>query len=150
MDRFRELENFPPFAKPKGGFWASPAQAPFGWVDFCRREDYEPSSGLQKKFCFALSPEAQILRITAREDFDLLPKMKEALDSPIGKIPLIDCEECARRGIDAIEYCYSAVHSDGALGDEMDQRMLGKVTPGRVMMVPTGVRKMIPEMAVAT
>lgn len=125
MDRFREIKNSPPFAKPKGGFWASPAQASFGWVDFCRREEYAPSSGLYKKFCFALSTEAQILRIAAREDFELLPKMKAALDSPIREIPLIDFEECARRGIDAIEYCYSAIHSDETLGDEMDRKMPG-------------------------
>ena len=124
VNQIQEIKNFPPFAKPMGGFWASPVQAPFGWVDFCRKVDYAPSFGMQKKFCFSLSPEAQIFRVTAREDFELLPKMETATDSPVGKISMIDFEECVRCGIDAIEYCYS-VHSDEMLSDEMDRNMPG-------------------------
>jgi len=33
--------------------------------------------------------------------------------------------ELCRRGIDAIEYHYSAVHSEKALGDEMDRMLPG-------------------------
>lgn len=124
-DCFRKIKNNPPFAKPTGGFWGSPTQAAFGWIDFCRREEYVPPSGLHKKFCFFLQPEAQIIQIRSGEDFDLLPKLEKTVDFPFEEIHLIDFEECCRCGIDAIEYCYSAIPRNDTLGDEMNQKMRG-------------------------
>lgn len=124
-ERFEEIRNQPFFTKSSGGLWASPAQAPFGWVDFCRREGYEPRSGLDKRFFFSLHVDARVFQITSREDFDLLPKCNLAKDFLDTEVLLIDFEMCRRRGIDAIEYHYSAVHREKALGDEMDRMLPG-------------------------
>ena len=129
-DKFKRIKNIPFSAKPAGGFWASPAGGrgshPFGWEDFCRRDGYRPRAGLDHKFFFCLDAGAWIFRIEGRKDFDLLPKIRDGNGAFTREAEFVDFGECFRRGVDAIIYSYSALHSWGKdMEDEMDRNMLG-------------------------
>ena len=59
------------FNKPTyGGLWASPADAEFGWREWCMRENFGVGS-LNRSFRFELSPEARILELTPENVWEL-------------------------------------------------------------------------------
>ena len=38
--KFTPIENIPFFVKPKGGLWASPVNAAWGWREWCKIEEF--------------------------------------------------------------------------------------------------------------
>ena len=71
-------ENY--FTKPKGGLWASPVNAKFGWDDWCKREHFRKNTK-ENSFRFVLKDNAKILHIYSVADLDALPKQKVDIDS---------------------------------------------------------------------
>jgi len=95
---FKPIKNIN-FCKPSGGLWASPEDSPFGWEDWCIREDYNPDS-LKKYFTFILSPECKIYKIESYEDLIKLPLYNksrhldfEEISKSYGAIWLTECGE---------------------------------------------------------
>lgn len=58
------------FNKPDGGLWATPADAEYGWREWCEREKFGVNS-LNRSFRFELSSDARILELTPENVWDL-------------------------------------------------------------------------------
>lgn len=94
------IRNCEYFTKPWGGPWASPVDAPFGWKQWCEREEFALHRFVHS-FTFTLSPEAKVLTIGSTLDLHGLPHGGNfGLD--LGMVCL-DFEELLRRGYDAVE-----------------------------------------------
>ncbi len=131
ISKFETVRNRSFWAKPTGGFWASPTSCgkigrSFYWKAFCEREEYDPQEkSLHNKFYFCLDINAHVVRIESMDTYRALPKIVYEDCATGRKEELIDFEECVRQGIDAIEYAYSAVLKDENIKEEMERNMWG-------------------------
>ena len=90
--------------KPRGGLWASPVDAKWGWKEWCRESNFrECSTG--KSFCFHLAPSAKVLYIDNVECLAQLPQRQSEL--VIDTWCCLDFEKLLADGWDAVEVCIS-------------------------------------------
>ena len=94
---FEPIQNMdPPWVKPKGGLWASPIDAEFGWKDWCEAERFRECL-VSCRFRFTL-PDANVLYISSAKDLLSLPIANMHFDTVF-----LDFEELVALGYDAIE-----------------------------------------------
>lgn len=94
--------------KPRGGLWASPVDAAFGWKDWCEVEDFR-SYGSDTCFKFTLREGSKVLLIDNDDNLVDLPKYVGPDFSHTMWVSL-DFEELMRQGYDAVELNLSADH----------------------------------------
>ena len=83
------IQNERFFSKPKGGLWASPVDAKFGWDAWCKREHFR-NNQKTNSFKFVVKDESKIIHIYSVKDLDKLPKQK---DEFIGTFTCLDFEK---------------------------------------------------------
>lgn len=66
------IENEICWVKPKGGLWASRKDDEFGWINWCRKEEFRLDS-FDRFFEFTLKDEARILVLDDPDQLDILP-----------------------------------------------------------------------------
>lgn len=102
ISKFRPVSNYRGWPnKPKGGLWASPVDAPYGWADWCKDNDYYLAS---ESFEFTLSPNAVIAEIRSLAD------IQELLGYSQGKGMYAICTidfEVLKNQIDVIDFKFS-------------------------------------------
>lgn len=74
---FTPIRNVIDFTKPRGGLWASPIDAPYGWRQWCEQEEFRKCKE-RESFKFTLSPTAKILHIRSIEDCEFIPTLKSS------------------------------------------------------------------------
>lgn len=100
--KFQPVSNYRGWPnKPKGGLWASPVDAPYGWADWCRDEGYYLAD---ESFEFTLSPNARIAEIRFLADIQGLPGYHRG--DGICQICTIDFE-VLKNQIDAVDFRFS-------------------------------------------
>lgn len=77
-NEFEPIRNFD--VKPKGGLWASPINAKFGWKDWCEREKFEECHP-DNAFIFRLKTHANVLVIDNVEVLNTLPQIETCFTS---------------------------------------------------------------------
>lgn len=75
MKKFREIENIPEFAKPKGGLWASRIDTEYSWKEWCENNEFGLDK-LKESFKFKLKEDAKILTIENHVQLEKLPRNK--------------------------------------------------------------------------
>lgn len=95
LKKFIPIKNREFFSKPYGGFWASPVDAAFGWKDWNEANDFAECDS-KNAFIFTLTPEARILHLENREDFDGLPEIESIVYG-------LDFEKLMEMGYDGVE-----------------------------------------------
>ena len=69
-DWFASIRNINFLNKPEGGLWASPVNSKYGWIDWCKRENFE----LQRlKESFKFNCNGSFIVINKPEDLKELP-----------------------------------------------------------------------------
>ena len=63
-----------PKPEPGTGLWASRVGDPFGWKDWCERNQFS-MAGLAQSFCFTLSDSANLLTLHSKEQLMDLPQL---------------------------------------------------------------------------
>lgn len=104
-NKFNPIKNEEYWIKPKGGLWASPIDALFGWKDWCKAEDFRKCEK-ENSFSFSL-PSANIYMIDSVDALHSLPIIKNYDNVPI-RLTVIDFEKCIELGYDAIELSISS------------------------------------------
>ena len=99
-DKVKPIENIPYFSKPNGGFWASPIDAQWGWIDWCRAEDFRYYED-NEFFKFTLKDNAKVLHIYSIKDLEDLPKINQEEQFSLNSVYL-DFEKL-KETYDAIE-----------------------------------------------
>ncbi len=88
--------------KPSGGLWSSPVNSTYGWIDWCRAEDWSKSGDFERSasisFTFELT--GAVLTINDTQDLALLPD-QDTPDTWCG-LYLPDFEAIAQAGVDAV------------------------------------------------
>ena len=92
------IQNERFFSKPKGGLWASPVDAKFGWDAWCKREHFR-NNQKTNSFKFVVKDESKIIHIYSVKDLDALPKQKSEYN---GLICTLDFEKI-EKDYDGIE-----------------------------------------------
>ena len=69
--KFKKISNTF-IAKPKGGLWASPENAEYGWKEFCKDSGFNLNR-LQNSFKFKLNGGAKVLDLSSYRDFLKIP-----------------------------------------------------------------------------
>ena len=64
----------PSFVKPHGGMWASRTNDEFGWIDWCKREEFRLER-LNTCFEFKLKEGSRVLYLKDIDQLDDLPKL---------------------------------------------------------------------------
>ena len=102
--KFRPIKNMPMLAKPKGGLWASPKDAVFGWKEWCKGSNFQ-GSNTDISFELTLSPKARILQINCTDDLLDLPEADMPKEIPNHIFPWVclDFEKLVISGVDAIQ-----------------------------------------------
>lgn len=67
IGRFEPISNKSMFPKPRGGLWASPIDAPFGWLDWCEENDFNTEHYMSCGFEFSLRDGSKVLDISVPE-----------------------------------------------------------------------------------
>ena len=98
-EKFQEIKNELYFCKPKGGLWASPVDAPFGWKDWCEAEEYQKCDEANS-FTFTLNEKANVYLIRSVDEVRAMPSVECELESMF----LPDFEKMLADGWDAIEF----------------------------------------------
>ena len=96
---FLPIENYELFSKPRGGLWASRADAKFGWKDWCEREKFRQYDD-DDSFKFHLSEDANVIVINSVDDLKKLPIQKSEFETLFFAL---DFEKMISDGVDAIE-----------------------------------------------
>ncbi len=93
---FRPIENWD-FVKPKGGLWASPIDAQYGWAQWNEVSNYaicDPNNS----FCFELLPTASITHIHTAKDLLILPRNTKAICNSSAELYCIDFNNVYQTG----------------------------------------------------
>ena len=95
---FDAIKNTKYNIKPLGGLWTSPKESKYGWIDFCRNENYYKSGGFKTGFEFQLKPNSSVYIINTFYDLIKAPyKIKDPLYSGISfNQNFIDYEEMTK------------------------------------------------------
>ena len=108
--KFKPIKDSEGFmgVKPRGGLWASPVNAEYGWVDWCKDNDYANGSLLES---FELTVVGNILVIDSKENLDLLPWVdNDRFNCFISFETLVkagyDAIHLTGRGEDETRYCF--------------------------------------------
>ena len=96
--KFQEIKNEPYFCKPKGGLWASPVDAEYGWRDWCEAENFRECSK-DNSFSFALKGNAKVYHIRSVSDVKAMPQVNTGITT----FYIPDFEKMLADGWDAIE-----------------------------------------------
>lgn len=99
LESFQPVKNEPYHNKPRGGLWASPVDAPFGWKDWCEAEEYAECDEANS-FTFTLNEKANVYLISFVEEVKAMPSVECELKSMF----LPDFEKMLADGWDAIEF----------------------------------------------
>lgn len=70
--KFKPITNDRDWVKPRGGLWASPENAPYGWEAWVTDNNF--TFDLSKWFVFTLKDGARVLEITSSNQLKNLPK----------------------------------------------------------------------------
>lgn len=105
-EKFNEIANQPFFNKPLGGLWASAVNAPYGWADWCKNNDF---GHCEKNNCFrfVLKDGANILQLNSVKDCKKLPRIvpeRPDLFSIFKHHVYPDFEKMRHDGVDAISF----------------------------------------------
>ena len=90
LHEIQPIKNQEYFTKPKGGLWASPVNAEFGWKEWCERENFRTNTE-DNSFKFRVKDDSKIIHIRDKKDLDNLPKQKDRLgfgESPASMVYL--------------------------------------------------------------
>ena len=104
-DRFDKSLFTPPtnypftMTKPEGGLWASPVDAPYGWKDWCRENNFRWCDETNS-FRFRLKDGSNVIRLERTADLEQIPRRNEPDWFTTWFAP--DFEELVKRGVDAI------------------------------------------------
>ena len=79
------------FVKPQGGLWSSPINSNYGWVDWCKDENFG-----ECETSFEFEIDANVLIINSLDDLKQLPMIKYKYGN------YLDFEEIIQQGYDAI------------------------------------------------
>lgn len=93
--------------KPIGGLWASPADAKFGWKEWCESENFRECEK-EDSFSFTLKKNAKVAHIFSNYDLNQLPQRSLDFISSFTSWVLLDFEKMLQDGIDALELHLSA------------------------------------------
>lgn len=96
--KFQEIKNAPMLPKPKGGLWASPVDAGYGWKDWCEAENFRECSQ-DNSFAFALKDGAKVYHIRSVFDVKAMPLINNGITTWYTP----DFEKMLADGWDAIE-----------------------------------------------
>ena len=96
--KFQEIKNQPMLPKPKGGLWASPVNAEYGWKDWCEAENFRDCNS-EESFLFRLKDVAKVYHIRSMQDVKSMP----LIETGITTYYVPDFEKMLTDGWDAIE-----------------------------------------------
>lgn len=96
--KFQDIKNEPYFCKPKGGLWASPVDAKYGWKDWCEAESFRECDK-DNSFSFTLKDDAKVYHIRSVSDVKAMPQV----NTGISLYYVLDFEKMLADGWDAIE-----------------------------------------------
>ena len=110
---FKKVKNTD-WIKPKGGLWASPTNAQFGWKEWCIQKHYVSTDYFNKSFTFYLTPNARILTIKEKSDICHLNAHSLVINNGYIKKKyknhkVIDYEKLQKK-YDAIVFLIPAIH----------------------------------------
>lgn len=71
-EKFQGIKNVPMFPKPRGGLWASPINAEYGWRDWCEAESFRDCNS-EESFLFRLKDGAKVYHIRSMQDVKSMP-----------------------------------------------------------------------------
>ena len=114
-DRFEKIKNLEYGSKPRGGLWASPVDAAYGWKDWNETEQLKECS-TDNSFTFTLTDTARVLVLDSVEKlFEIGKYLPDAYKERFSAeteawMYVFDWEELSAR-YDAVEYCLSRCHS---------------------------------------
>lgn len=98
------IRNFKLPIKPYGGLWCSPIGSRFGWMEWCKAENFRQGR-YRKPILFEID-ELNMLKIDTYKDIAKLPWTKHpaVIESGIDEdlLPCIDFEQLVKDGIDSI------------------------------------------------
>ncbi len=101
--KFEEVKN-DNFNKPLGGMWSSPVNSNYGWIDFCKNEEFRLES-LNEHFEFKI--DGTIYTIDTVEDLYRCPKLNPSWSDTTY---YIDFEQMIKIGYDAIYLTENGQH----------------------------------------
>ena len=96
--KFNPVKNESFFCKPKGGMWASPVDAKYGWKDWCTAENFRECED-ENRFRFRLKGNAKVYHIRSVADVKKMPERECGITT--WYVP--DFEKMIADGWDAIE-----------------------------------------------
>lgn len=95
LNLFQNISNDRDWVKPRGGLWASPLTAKFGWKDWITTNNFELDKYNQDSFIFKLSDSAKILYIDTADKLDDLPKGTNIIGDMLHSWIVLDFEKLA-------------------------------------------------------
>lgn len=97
-EKFNKIRNSKYNVKPAGGMWTSPKESEYGWIDFCKGENFRLPDGFTDGFEFQLKPDSKVYIIDSFIDLVRVPH--KLIDPFYGNIQFgqnfIDYEEMAK------------------------------------------------------
>lgn len=102
-DKFMQPQNITMFTKPRGGLWASPVDADFGWAEWCAENNNFRECEEKNSFKFTLKPDAKVLHIYRVSDLNVLPMQEFGEELRDIAMCCPDFEKIVSDGWDAIE-----------------------------------------------
>ena len=100
---FEPIYNDIGINKPRGGFWASPVAANYGWVDWCEAERFCLRK-LETHFEFNIKEDSKILYIRNRVEMNAALKYKTDFGIAGLRMTYLDWERIAADGYQAIVF----------------------------------------------
>lgn len=73
VEKFNKITNNKYRNKPNGGLWTSPLNSEFGWITWCKVNDFNFEEYSSKSFTLELSDDARIFIINSIDDLKKLP-----------------------------------------------------------------------------
>lgn len=115
--------------KPEGGLWASPIGSRWGWLDWCKSEQFRP---LESSFRYFYH--GNIFTIDSRADAMEMPWISPYPDLPSLSYP--DYEAMARMGVDAI---HMTIHGERETRLTSDYSLYGWDCESVLIFNPSGI-----------
>lgn len=119
--KFVRPSNRPYFCKPSGGLWASPANAEFGWKEWCAANEYADLTE-ENSFRFTLQDGAKVWHIWSVDDAKRMPLQEDKLGT---SMLCPDFERLVADGYDAVELHLSEETGEHGIGDGLYYLLYG-------------------------